>query len=52
MDIIGLGSFLINYDNSTGKHILQFSFPNLEKLNNFNFKDEADKQNEKSLKKV
>ena len=50
MDIIGLGSFLVNYDDSTGNHTLQFSFPNLEKLNNFNFKNEADKQNKKVLK--
>ena len=50
MDIIGLGSFLVNYNDSTDKHILQFSFPTLQKLNDFNFKDEAYKQNQRIFK--
>lgn len=50
MDIIGLGSFLINYNDSIDKHILQFSFPTLQKLNDFNFRDEAHKQNKGTFK--
>ena len=51
MDIIGLGSFLIHYNASKNKHTLQFSYPELKKLNKFSFQDEADKQNKTALKK-
>lgn len=50
MDIIGRGSFLIHYNASKNKHILQFSYPGLKILNKFSFQDEADKQNETALK--
>ena len=50
MDIIGKGSFLVHYNSITDQHILQFSFPELEKFNHFNFKNEAKKQNKQSLK--
>ena len=49
MDFIGLGSFLVNYNRATDKHTLQFSFPSLTKLNDFDFKQEQDKQNKNAL---
>ena len=49
MDIIGKGSFLVHYNEVKDKHTLQFSVPGLEGLNNFDFKNEAEKQNKKSI---
>ena len=50
MDIIGKGSFLVHYNK--GKHTLQFSVPGLERLNKFDFKNEAEKQNKESIKNL
>ena len=52
MDIIGKGSFLVHCNEVKDKHTLQFSVPGLERLNKFDFKNEAEKQNKESIKNL
>ena len=45
-----MGSFLLHYNKNTHKHILQFSYPGLKKLDGLSFEKEREQQNKKALK--
>ena len=52
MDIIGLGSFLVQHNHLSNRNIFQFALPSLDKINEVDFIQACYNENQKNQKKL